>query len=79
MEILEEYEKRLDDVLNLNVQESIEKERHLIQMINAMMSKKPDPEVSFEIEGRLPLYLRGHLIRATCMSRRCLLLFDGMI
>ena len=47
MDILEEYEKRLDDVLNLNVQESIEKERHLIQMINAMMTKKPDPEVSF--------------------------------
>ena len=47
VEILEEYEERLDDVLNLNVQESIEKERHLIQMVNAMMKKKPDTEVSF--------------------------------
>ena len=47
MDILEEYEKRLDDVRNLNVQESIEKERHLIQMIDTMMTKKTDPEVSF--------------------------------
>ena len=47
MDILEEYEKRLDDVLNLNVQESLEKERHLIQMINTMMMKKTDPEVRF--------------------------------
>ena len=43
---MEEYTNEANLVKNMNEEESIDKEKHLIQMIKAMMGKKTDPEVS---------------------------------